>query len=583
MRNVKIIVVDSGVSKNFKGEIQRSYCVRFDKGEYFVEEDCQEDAWGHGTAVTNIIFSVAPGLEIISFGICDGLEEVNEEGLVVALEYIFEFLEADIINISAGLTYIDDYKRLDDICKRLTKKGCLIFSAFDNDGAVSYPAAFPEVIGIDCSDHCGKDEIIYLKHSCVNCILPSHYFRTVWKNGERAILKGTSFSCAYMAGLYGKYLLEEKIENFEQFLALVVTKTIKCKESKNLSKPLFNVRKAIIFPINKETDVILRNVDKLGFSIVGVYDVRVSGRVGREYLGFAVKAYEEINWNDTFDTVILSCVQSLQKLTGKNYSEDLLKQSKLAGKNIYSFETAYEENQTVFYPRLDSTMIPYFKLNKLNKISVPVVGVFGTSSSQGKYSLQNAIVAKLREKEYEVGFLSTEPSGYLVNADFVFHFGYHSDTGLGLRDIISILNEYIFRMQVEGKDIVVTGCQSAITHYEATNLFNYCIEQYGFLLGAAPDYSILCVNPFDDIGYLERSIQLINSQGDGKVKALALFPRKIEETVTKIKYSARELSPSEVKHFKEQIGNRMKLPIYEIGCKNDINILCNDIEKFFTP
>lgn len=73
--------------------------------------------FGHGTAIANIIHSIEKRLKIINFKICNFDNEVTSQGLTAALTYIYENLDVDIVNISAGVTYIDDYFEMKDICQ----------------------------------------------------------------------------------------------------------------------------------------------------------------------------------------------------------------------------------------------------------------------------------------------------------------------------------------------------------------------------------------------------------------------------------------------------------------------------------
>lgn len=52
-----------------------------------------------------------------------------------------------------------------------------------------------------------------------------------------------------------------------------------------------------------------------------------------------------------------------------------------------------------------------------------------------------------------------------------------------------------------------------------------------------PDLSILCVNEFDDLDYIQRTIYFLESIENNRVFALALFPKtRISLTTQKSKY-----------------------------------------------
>lgn len=593
-RKITIVVLDTGISDKFTDIIYDGYEMTRTNGEEFiVTNSIGIDLHGHGTAVANIIHSVESRLRIISFKICNYDNEVDSTAITEALAYIHDYLKVDIINISAGVTYINDLSGMKNICQKLYAKGVVVVSAFDNEGAVSYPAALNEVIGVDCAP-VGETNVVTIENSIVNILIPTRYYRTFWNNGKRALLCGTSFACAYFSGIYGKYLLEGGTNDAQKYIRNISSKIIECKQSKELSKPNFDIRKAIIFPVNKESHAILRNRSSLNFSVIGAYDDRLSGNIGKNFWGIIVQNFNSLDWDLDFDTVILSYISEFEKTVNKNYIETIINKCQQYSKKLYTFENVFNNycssnNQTitdqcsqVFYPSIDNSVVPYHKFNKLNRLSIPVVGVFGTSSKQGKYTLQLDLIRCLRDQAYKVGFLATEPSGYLLSADYTFHFGYKANIQLSQRDIIAILNEYLFRIQLDGSDIVITGCQSATVHYDNANINQFCIEQFGFLLGAEPDFCVLCINAYDEIEYIKRTISCIQSVGDGKVLAIALYPKDVLSTATNIVYKTKTMNFDEITERKKYFCEKLSLPIYCIGVEEDTEKLCNQIIDFFS-
>lgn len=78
----------------------------------------------------------------------------------------------------------------------------LIFSiaAFDNDGAVSYPAAFDCVIGVDASPNCKNvSEYEFVENSIINLRAKGGIQKLAWTTPEYVIVQGSSFACAYMS------------------------------------------------------------------------------------------------------------------------------------------------------------------------------------------------------------------------------------------------------------------------------------------------------------------------------------------------------------------------------------------------
>jgi uncharacterized NAD-dependent epimerase/dehydratase family protein len=578
MGNTRIAVIDSGISPLSKVSscVVDSYVLQQNECEWKIKKAQIEDFVGHGTAVSHIIWDTNKNIEIVIFRICDNELVVDESGLVKVLEYILNNIEVNIINISAGITYLHDYNALNNICLELSQKGIIIVSAFDNDGAISYPAAFDCVIGIDVKRDIEKNEIVHVINGIANILVPDKYFRTDWLS-TKTIIRGTSFACAYVSGL-----LTLAIDDFTDVVSMIESissKEIIFQKHQAPFKPNFNIRKAIIFPINKESHALLRFRDKLDFEIIGSYDDRLSGKVGKTILGERIQSYDDIDWDENFDTVILSCVSELTALTNRNYIEEIVCNAKNSGKYIYSFEPmplAYSAYDRIFYPSIMKSNVPKETDLKLHKTTIPVVGVVGTSSKQGKFTLQQKLIYQLLCIGYKVGSIITEPSGYLFNADYVFHFGYHANLDLLPYEYITILNEMTFGVQLNKKDILITGCQSGVVHYNNSNVNEFAISQYSFLLGTLPDIFILCVNPHDNIDYIKKSINFLNSIDEGKVKALVIFPIKAITTLSGIGYKVEEIDTLEFYEIKNKLESEFRLPAFSMN-DEDIYQICSVI------
>lgn len=146
MEKIKIIIIDSGVRVNhpkFKEDSIKGFSlIEGRKSENF------EDDYGHGTAIYNIIRKCNDIADILNIKVPDIEHGTGQNVLVEVLEYIHDNEKADIINLSLGCSGLEDNRTLQRVCSRLSQKGIIICSAFDNDGSISYPAYFDDVIGI---------------------------------------------------------------------------------------------------------------------------------------------------------------------------------------------------------------------------------------------------------------------------------------------------------------------------------------------------------------------------------------------------------------------------------------------------
>ncbi len=74
--------------------------------------------------------------------------------------------------------------------------------AYDNEGAISFPAALDYVIGVDGSEKLSKvDECTFIDKGIVDIIGKFKNEKVAWLNPDYNIVKGTSFTCCYVTSI----------------------------------------------------------------------------------------------------------------------------------------------------------------------------------------------------------------------------------------------------------------------------------------------------------------------------------------------------------------------------------------------
>jgi len=506
MERINIFIIDSGVNINhsaFKNDDLKgfSYSTTGISNNF-------EDEYGHGTAVYGIIRKVKDIANITNIKINSIEKGIEENILFDLLDYISTNFHPDIINLSCGLNICENLNKFNQICNKLTNKGTIIVSAFDNAGAISYPAAFNNVIGVTTGHFCNNvNEFEYIEDSIVNIAAKGSIQRLAWIKPEYILLGGNSFACAHVTVQIAKYLAEglktkEKILNKFKVNAV---KIYTVKEGNYECKIPFSIKKAAIFPFNKEMHSLIRFYDMLSFEIADIYDSKYSAFVGSTTTHllndptlkeFTIKSISYIEW-DNFDTLILGHLDKLSNLTNNNkLVYNLIKKAIENKKNVYAFDDISKlgiNNENIYYPKVNDSNLPPNRFGMLYRISKPVLGVFGTSSQQGKFTLQMKIRRCLQKRGFKVGQIGTEPSSLLYGLDYVYPMGYNSSVYIKEFDAIRYLNYIINQLCLVNKDIIIVGSQSGTLPYDTGNLALFNIPQYNFLLGTQPDAVILCV------------------------------------------------------------------------------------------
>ena len=593
---VNIVIVDSGVELSHRVlEGCNISAIEYVNGEFI---ECSHDSFGHGTAVSGIVSNCNAETKITMIkiqGIEKGIEDVD---LISVLNYIHDFETADIINLSLGVNVSENYDDLYKVCKDLSDKGTIIVSAFDNSGSISYPAAFDVVIGVVSGQNCLKaSDYEYVDDSVVNICGKGNLQRVAWSKPEYLMMSGNSLACAHVTSKIAELIscgFKSKQAILTKFKDISINKYLPYKKDKLTKSKFFNIKKAVLFPFNKEIHSIVRYNDLLSFDIVDVYDSKYSAKIGAttNHLlnmhgskNWTIKNIDNICW-ENFDTLILGHLNELSKLIKKDdYVKEIVDKAIEYNKNIYSFDDlsgwGFEVNSNIYFPRVDINDLPTYRFGMLYRISKPVVGVFGTSSRQGKFTLQLELRKQLSEYGYRIGQIGTEPSSLLYGMDYVFPMGYNSSVYLNEFDSIRYLNQMINNLCVCNNEIIIVGSQSGTVAYDMGNLLQYPISQYGFLMGTQPDCVILCVNSFDDLSYIERTIKFIENSIFSKVVALVVFPMGLKQDWTGIFGTRTRISDSQFTELKNRLFNHFHIPIYELGNKKDMKELVDIVLDYF--
>lgn len=413
-------------------------------------------------------------------------------------------------------------RELKEVTKRLADKGVVIVSPHHNNHTLSYPASFEWVIGVAIDTHRvrGK-EIIITNDIVLNVVDSIKQHQVPWKNNQYVLKTGCSFSCPEVSALACLYIERGAKDYFEVLECL--KKDFYCEKGLITmpKEPKFNIKKAVVFPFNKEMHSIVRFYDELSFELVDVYDLKHSLNVGRSTRDvlfddnipeFIVKNIDNISW-DTFDTLILGCVKELFSVF-KDYTslKKLINTAVQKNKNIYAFENLYDFlnindlKDRLFYPEVGREQLIPYREGRLAKTSTAIIGIFGTSSKQGKFTLQMELRKELKKQGCKVGQIGSEPSALLFGIDYIFPMGYNSTVYIREEEKILYCNDLIRKLSESCSDIIIVGSQRDTIPKSFENIYQLPTSTYAFLQGTKPDYAIVMISIEDEDNYILRTI-----------------------------------------------------------------------------
>ena len=588
-----VVLLDSGVNAEhpiFKDVTIEEY-IFDDKKDLWIRKKVNPQQ-GHGTAIAGIICSNSNVKKIVSFKIFEERMNADVNKVISALEYIYENIDCRIINMSFGITYYNT--KLKRICEKLDEKGVVCIAAYDNMGTISYPAAFKEVIGVDASFECVRnDDIVFIGNDLVNLVAKGGNQRVAWHNSLYMVVQGASYATGYVTAKCisfneNSWKRKDYLNRLKEISKVHLEQNVQIENDEKL----YDLGKLVVFPYSKEIASMIDFFDLLKYKLVDVYDVGKFGKVGKVIKSregdkeYTIKSIESCEWN-SFDTFVLGHVQELDFFSKGNNREKIIQEVVRRGKNLFCFDTdmagdiskRFSEKSNIFYcPHINYARLPQ-KFGKMYKIKTPVLAVVGTSNKQGKFTLQLKLRKKFLENGYMVKQLGSEPEALRFGMEEIYPFGFRTEEIVKLESTIEMVNYQIAEMDKEDPDIIIAGSQAGTIPMRYNHISNYALDRIAFLLGVCPDAVILCVNYYDSSEEIVRTIQTIEGLVKCKVIAISVFPLTYQSDWDMVRGVKSSVTEDEAEIFSREVEERTQIPVCQLG-KDDDQIFRECIKYF---
>lgn len=537
---MKIVILDTGLSKDYISScVVTGFGVK-NQNNTFVIEDAYNDEIGHGTGIVDVLLKYSKNVEITVVKLYESENFTDIEKLSFTLKYIKENIEFDMLQISFGVNiYIYE---IHQIIREIAEQNKCVIAAFDNEGGISYPAAFEEVIGIDIN-YSYKDLIKYdiVEGNVIDVRGGDIYYRLQGIGGKQ-INKGTSFLVSYFSAMIANMHIKDYSKvNVMRELKKKATRIYLENRNTQVSNDSFErkIKRAVVFPFNKEVHSIAAFEELLKFEVLHYYDIKHKFLIGKkigDLLGYCnnekiIENINDIQWDENFDTFICGHIGEINTVTKENYLEKIVEECAKHNKKLFLFDNAkcvrlFGENQKVYYPHIDYSFVPENRFGKLRTPGVPILAVMGTSSKQGKFTVQLNLLREFGKRNIKIDGIGSEPSSCFFGYSQVYPFGYGACNNISNENMIKVLNEMIWNIEKQNVDLILVGSQSGSVPYDLRNESLILIQQYAFLLGTNPDGVILCINNYDEDDYIRRTIHFIESAVYSKVIALVVNTKK---------------------------------------------------------
>ena len=203
---VKVAILDSGI--NLKHELFRGRDIRggmFEHTGDFREDDVY-DTNGHGTACASVILKECREVELYIYKILDNQLMTSLSVLEHALTSLLKS-DIRIINLSLSIVNRAELNDLKKICEKLKKKGKIIVCALGNGREKSYPAYFPNTIGVQGAILKRQEEYWFSEKKGIQGVIDSEPFLHADLQQRYSFYgKSNSYATAKMTGCISNIL-----------------------------------------------------------------------------------------------------------------------------------------------------------------------------------------------------------------------------------------------------------------------------------------------------------------------------------------------------------------------------------------
>ena len=622
-RSIKVAIVDSGIEAEHPkiGRVAGGVGFTVDPDGQIMMEIDHTDCVGHGTACAGIIHNKAPDAELYSVRIFDETLSANGYALVAAIQWATE-QRVDVINFSLGTTDATYKDVITEACQQAIDAGVILIAAEHNGGLPSYPANMPSVIGVTGGEIYDRYGYYYSPDGAVECVARGDEQRVCWKDGREIMTSGTSYAAPHLTGIvalikevYPKATPKDVREILKANAITKRTEPVRNTAAQIapsfsfLEKPCISnyswIKKAALYPYNKEMHAFVRFRDLLHFEITSVADPVGKGFVGKdpgevigtESIGFKIVSNLQKALRDV-DTLILGYVDQLGRISKRDLLRESIQMALDRGVHIFSFlplpqgiyrdlyAQAKKKGLRIVYPSISLGEVQDIiqKNQKSTPFDVPVLSIFGTSSQQGKFTLQLALRRKLLQMGYKVGQIGTEHHSALFGMDLAFPMGYASPLELPIQVYVPYLDHKMREIRKKKQpDIILVGSQSGTIPYDVNEHKTHSLASIAFMLGTKPDACMLAVNSIDADEYIQDTIDAIRTIGKAPTILLAMSDKEkhIRTAYGRTMINPQQMSREQIDEKLQYLEQTFSLPAVEIVSQKGQQKMLETVLQFF--
>lgn len=201
-RGVRVGVIDTGWDRSLPDPriLSGAGFVSAESDFALGRSDDDHDRLGHGTACADLVLRLAPEAEIVPIRVFGGRLETSPEVLVAAVDWAAG-QALPLVSLSLGTTVERARAPLLAACERAARAGATLVATAPRRAAPPYPAAFPQVIGVDADRFPSPWHFRYRPGDAIECTASGHPQHLRWLRGREEVKSGASFATPHITGI----------------------------------------------------------------------------------------------------------------------------------------------------------------------------------------------------------------------------------------------------------------------------------------------------------------------------------------------------------------------------------------------
>lgn len=171
----------------------------------------------------------------------------------------------------------------------------------------------------------------------------------------------------------------------------------------------------------------------------------------------------------------------------------------------------------------------------------------------------------------------TEWEAKIFGMDITFPIGYNCMIRLSDTDMLLAVNQMLQEISSKDVDIIITGSQAGLIPVDWSNTKYITNRHQVYFQGISPDIIVLCINPYDNINFIKKTIHVAEGMSNGKVIGIVCYPLDVDSSWRGAYGSKIHISDIKITMLKKRIYEEFGINMYLLDRLEELDSLLQSI------